>query len=107
MSHNRLGELLQARGDLAGAQERYEAGLRIRDALARRDPDNAGWQRDLMVSWYKLGDVCAAQGDTAGQRADWARAQGIMQALVQRWPEHPQFRKDLATLDSAVASLQG
>lgn len=105
--HEFQGTLLAERGDLAGAQQRYEAGLRISEALARRDPDNAGWQRDLMVSWYKLGDVCAAQGDTAGQRADWARAQGIMQALVQRWPEHPQFRKDLATLDSAVASLQG
>ena len=39
------------------------ASLAIADRLARSDPGNAGWQRDLSVSYNKIGDVQVAQGD--------------------------------------------
>ena len=41
-------------------------GLAISDRLAKSDPGNAGWQRDLSVSHNKVGDVQVAQGDLAG-----------------------------------------
>ena len=41
----------------------YTAGQDIRAKLAAADPGNAGWQRDLSVSWNKLGGVREAQGD--------------------------------------------
>ena len=40
--------------------------LAISDRLAKSDPGNAGWQRDLSVSYNKVGDVQVAQGDLAG-----------------------------------------
>jgi hypothetical protein len=35
----------------------------IADRLAKADPGNAGWQRDLSVSYEKIGDVLVAQGN--------------------------------------------
>jgi hypothetical protein len=39
-----------------------QAGLAIADRLAKSNPGNASWQRDLSVSYYKIGDVQVAQG---------------------------------------------
>jgi hypothetical protein len=38
----------------------------VKDRLAKSDPGNAGWQRDLSVSYINAGDVQVAQGDLAG-----------------------------------------
>ena len=40
-----------APGDLAGALKSYRDDLAIADRLATSDPGNAGWQRDLSVSY--------------------------------------------------------
>jgi phage terminase large subunit-like protein len=37
--------------------------LAIADRLAKADPNNAEWQRDLSISYNKVGDVLVAQGD--------------------------------------------
>ena len=58
-----------AQGDLAGALKSYQAKHDIIDRLAKSDPRNARWQRDLSVSLNKVGDVQAAQGDLAGALA--------------------------------------
>ena len=55
-----------AQGDLAGALKSYNDGFAIADRLAKFDPSNAGWQRDLSVSYERVGDVQSAQGDLAG-----------------------------------------
>ncbi len=62
----RRGDVQVAQGDLAGALTSYRDSLAIRDRLAKSDPGNPGWQRDLSVSYNKVGDVQVAQGDLAG-----------------------------------------
>lgn len=57
VSHNRIGDVLVAQGDGPGALAAYRKGLAIREALAARDPANAEWQRDLIVSNVKLGEA--------------------------------------------------
>jgi trypsin-like peptidase len=44
------GDLCRGRGDLAAALRSYRASLDIIERLAKADPGNAGWQRDLSVS---------------------------------------------------------
>ena len=66
MSQEKVGDVLLAQGDLAGALQAYRESLAIRARLAAADPSNAGWQRDLSVSQEKVGDVLLAQGDLAG-----------------------------------------
>ena len=51
-----------AQGDLPAALTSYQASLAIWERLAKSDPANAGWQRDLSVSYEKVGNVQVAQG---------------------------------------------
>jgi hypothetical protein len=67
VSDNKIGDVLVAQGDLAGALKSYRDGLAIAQRLAASDPGNAGWQRDLSVSYEKVGDVQVDQG-TIGER---------------------------------------
>ena len=101
----KLGNLLQAQGDLAGAQQRYEASLRISDALARRDPENAGWQHDLSVSFDRLGDLLQAQGDLAGAQQRHEASLQIRDALATRDPDNAVWQRDLSVSHSKLGEL--
>jgi len=57
VSHNKLGDVEEAAGDLTAARSHYQAGLDIRTRLAAADPANTEWQRDLSVSHNNLGEV--------------------------------------------------
>src|ERR1700730_7287795 len=48
-----LGDIWQKRGDLKAALKSYSDSLAIFERLAQSDPGNAGWQRDLSVSYEK------------------------------------------------------
>ncbi len=62
VSHQRIGDVLQAQCDGPGALAAYRLSLGIHEALAAHDPANAEWQRDLIVSHVKLSE---ASGDSA------------------------------------------
>ncbi|MFM7515129.1 MAG: AAA family ATPase, partial [Cyanobium sp.] len=57
VSHNKMGDVLVSQGDGPGALAAYQAGLTIREGLAKRDPANTQWQVDLAVSCAKLGSL--------------------------------------------------
>ncbi len=95
VSHDRIGDVLVAQGDRAGALAAYRAALDIAEALARRDPGNAGWQRDLSVSQNKIGDVLVAQGDRAGALAAYRAGLDIREALARRDPGNADWQRDL------------
>ena len=54
ISHDKLGDVASAAGDLAAARDHYQASLDIRVRLAAADPANTGWQRDLSISRQKI-----------------------------------------------------
>jgi tetratricopeptide (TPR) repeat protein len=49
-----LGDIRRQGGNLSAALASYRDGLAIADRLAQSDPGNAGWQRDLSVSYEKV-----------------------------------------------------
>jgi hypothetical protein len=57
----RLADIKVQRGDLPGALKSCHDSLAIRERLAKADPGNAGWQRDLSAAYDRIGDmlVCA------------------------------------------------
>jgi tetratricopeptide (TPR) repeat protein len=77
VSHDRIGDVLRAQGDLPAALTAYRASLAIRETLAKRDPGNSEWQRDLIVSYVKL-------NETTGDKAYVKKALDIAQAMQQR-----------------------
>lgn len=54
VSHERVGDLLMAQGDLEGAREHYQSDLEIAERLVQSDPNNAVWQRDPSVSYNRM-----------------------------------------------------
>ena len=75
-----------AQGDRDGALTAYRAALAIAETLARRDPGNTEWQRDLSVSHDKIGDVLLSQGDLDGALAAYRAALAIRETLARRDP---------------------
>jgi hypothetical protein len=52
---SKLGDVLVAAGDLAGARNHFEESLKLRRALSRQNPSAASATRDVSVSLVKLG----------------------------------------------------
>ena len=69
-----------AQGDLKAALKSYSDSLAIRERLAQSDPGNAGWQRDLSVSYDKVGDVQVAQGDLKAALKSYSDSLAIRRA---------------------------
>jgi len=97
VSFNKVGDVQMAQGDLTDALKSYTDSFAIRDRLAKSDPGNAGWQRDLSVSFNKVGDVQVAQGDlslaildrwrnptpaTRGGKSMWFGRSGVWRSMV-------------------------
>ena len=79
--YNKVGDVLVAQGNLPEALNSFRDSLAIAERLAKSDPGNAGWQRDLSVSYIKVGDVLVAQGDLpealkSYQRRVWPSGSG-------------------------------
>jgi hypothetical protein len=83
VSHERIGDVLRAQGDLGGALQAYRADLAVAERLAAADPSNAGWQRDVMVSCWRMADMAEKSGDGDAQRW-WKQAYETLSAMQQR-----------------------
>ena len=99
------GDVLMAQGDVPGALAAYQAGLTIREGLAKRDPANTQWQRDLSVSQEKIGDVLVAQGDGPGALAAYQAGLTIAEGLAKRDPANTQWQVDVAVSCARLGSL--
>jgi hypothetical protein len=69
VSHNKIGDVLVAQGNLPDALAAYRAGMAIAERLAATDPGNAEWQRDLIVSCVKLAEASPSDARAALSRA--------------------------------------
>jgi hypothetical protein len=61
------------------------------------DPSNAGWQRDLFVSYWKLADVAEKTG-TGDARTWWSKAYDQLVRMKQRGIMLPTDEKYLVAL---------
>jgi tetratricopeptide (TPR) repeat protein len=105
-----------AQGDLAGALKSYRDYFTIIDRLAKADPGNAGWQRDLSVSYNKIGGVQVEQGDLAGALKSFqddlaiaerlAKAQGDLAGAMKSFQDGLAIRDKLAKADPGHALWQ-
>jgi tetratricopeptide (TPR) repeat protein len=58
-----LGDMSIAIGQLAQARTAFGRAFAIAERFVQADPGNAGWQRDLSVSYNRTGDVLVDQGN--------------------------------------------
>src|SRR5262249_23584599 len=70
-AHERLAQVLQQKGDLAGARAEFERELAIMSALAVGAPWDVKRARDLAITHNDLGNVRDAVGDADGAIAEY------------------------------------
>jgi hypothetical protein len=83
-----LGQALQKRGSLPEALHEYDAARRILLRLTDGEPENADFQRDLLVVQTYIGAVFQAQGQLGDALREYQAYERIMRRLVQREPEN-------------------
>jgi hypothetical protein len=80
---NKLGDVRQAQGNLAGTLAAYEAARAIAERLAASDSGNAEWQRDLIVSHWKIATVLEEMPERRGEAAaHWGKALAVARELA-------------------------
>ena len=87
--------MLVAQGNLPEALKAFRAGLAIADRLAKADPGNAGWQRDLSVSYERIGDVLVDQGNLPEALKAFRAGLAIADRLAKADPGNAGWQRDL------------
>jgi tetratricopeptide (TPR) repeat protein/pimeloyl-ACP methyl ester carboxylesterase len=100
-----LGDIRIARGNLADALKSYRDGLSIAERLAQADPGNAGWQRDLSVSFERVGDVLVAQGNLAEALKSFRGGLAIRERLAQADPGNAGWQRNLSVSFDRVGDV--
>ena len=101
-----MGDIEQQRGDLGAALATYQEVETITDRLAKSDPGNAGWQRDLSVSYDKVGDVQVAQGNLPAALTSYQAGLAIMDRLAKSDPGNAGWQDDLSVSYEHVGDVQ-
>ena len=96
--------MLVAQGNLPEAQKAYRDSLTIRDRLAKSDPGNAGWQRDLSVSYGKIAMLKARQGAHAEALGTLEQGRDIAVRLARQSPENAILQRDVGWFDRQIAA---
>ena len=96
----------EAQGNLAGALKSYSDSLAIADRLAASDRGNAGWQRDLSVSYAKIALVHRQSGDKAKARGFLRQGQAIMVSLTKLSPDNAIWKNDLEWFEGQIKELE-
>ena len=100
------GDALQTSGNLAAAFTDYQASFEIRDRLAKADPGNAGWQRDLSVSQDNVGDVLVEQGNLPAALTSYQTSLGIRERLAKADPGNAGWQRDLSVSHNKIGDVQ-
>jgi tetratricopeptide (TPR) repeat protein len=91
-----LGDIALARGDLGLAKSSYIGAQKIADRIVRDDPNNAGWQRDLSVSYDRVGNVLVAQGDLTAALKSYRDGLAIADRLAKADANNAEWHRDLS-----------
>jgi tetratricopeptide (TPR) repeat protein len=101
-----LGDIKKRRGDLGGALQSYQSIIPVIESLAKADPGNALWQRDLSVSYNKVGDMRKDQGDLPGALKSYSDSLAIREQLAKSDPGNMEWQRDLSVSYNNVGGVQ-
>jgi tetratricopeptide (TPR) repeat protein len=90
---SRVGEIEEAGGNLAAAEEAYRASLAAMERLAAQDRNNSEWQSDLAISLRNVASVTHLQGRYPEAIQLLERAAGIADGLAAKDPSNLDGRR--------------
>ena len=105
MSYNKVGDVLVEQGNLPEGLKSFTEVLAIADRLAKAEPGNAGWQRDLSVSYEKVGNGLMAQGHLPEALASFRDGLAIRDRLAKAEPGNAEWQSDLSLSYNKVGTV--
>ncbi|MEK1852903.1 MAG: tetratricopeptide repeat protein, partial [Phyllobacterium sp.] len=102
-----LGDMSIEAGRLEQASAAFARAFAIADRLAKAEPGNSEWQRDLLISHEKIGDVQIAQGNLSGALASHQASLDIAARLAKADPSNAGWQRDLSVSHERIGNLQG
>ncbi len=102
---NGSGDIALAQGNLPVARRFYEAALAIARPIAKADANNAGWQRDLSVSYDRVGDVLVAQGNLPEALKSFQGSLNIAGRLAKADANNAGWQRDLSVSYDRVGDV--
>ena len=106
VSHNKIGDIEQAQGNLAAALTSFKAGMLIAQKLAAADPGNSEWQVDFAISSWKIGSM---KGDFLGgteRRAILVRGLKVLEELEKQGRLAPRAAEWPTMFRQAITDLK-
>jgi tetratricopeptide (TPR) repeat protein len=100
-----LGDMSIAIGKLAQGGTAFDRAFAIVERFARTDPGNAGWQRDLSVSYNKIGDVLVDQGHLPEALKSYRDGLAIRDGLAQSDPDNAGWQRDLSVSYNKIGDV--
>jgi tetratricopeptide (TPR) repeat protein len=100
------GDMWLTSGNSAAALTSYQASHDIFERLAKADPGNAGWQRDLSVSHNRIGDVQQAQGNLAAALTSYQASLAIRERLAKADPGNAGWQRDVSVSQDNIGDVQ-
>ena len=95
-----MGEIAQTRGDLSGAQSRYQEALASTGELLRRDPDNGQKIFDHAQNVFYGGAIAFQRGALAEAEAQWREYKRLAEQLVSLDPAKKEWRLERIYADT-------
>ena len=80
-------------------------GHDIFDRLTKADPGNAGWQRDLSVSYANLASAFRKAGDNPAALDALRKGRAIMAVMTMVSPDNAVWKRALAWFDGQIVEL--
>ncbi len=96
VSHQRLGNMLQAIKDTAGALENYRQALAIDESVLNEDPTNTFVQRDVGVDYQLLSLALMDAGDLNQAREFQAKNIAVWEQMAKADPKNAVAQSDLS-----------
>ncbi len=96
VAETELGDIAMAEGKQDVALIYFRDSLAVREALAKADPGNTQWQRDVSVSYERVGDVLRGQGDAPGALKLYRDSLAVAEALAKADPGNTQWQRDVS-----------
>ena len=108
--YTRVGDLLSATGDTAGALDHRRKALSVMETVAAIAADDVATIRQLGVAYSKLGNQLGNPnypnvGDPAGALVELERAAAVFEKALPAHPTNAVFRRNLAIAHSNIADV--
>ena len=105
-SYSQIGDVQQTRGNLPAAMAMFQKSLAIAQQLAKAEPDDGGWQRDLSVSYNKVAEVEKAQHAFAHALQTYQTSLDVIGRLAAAYPDNAEWQRDVSVTQDRVGDTQ-